>query len=610
MPSLKLALTPPQNYLVEEIILGCILINPLIFSKVIYNIKIESFFLESHQLIYIHLLNIYHNDKLNPIELLYSLSDSHHLYQIGGIKKIIELMKQSQIFIYSNHTNTYIDKLIEILNSNYIKRLVIQYGYNIIQLSYIKKINGHILYNKASHYLNITVDKMPKNHINNFHELMKNLIYDMQIITNTKSKKIIPNNQIIKSGFNDLDQLTNGLPIGDLIVLAARPSMGKTSFAINMAYNILQKSTCSICIFSLEMSSKQIINKFISISSNIPYTNLLNPYIYNNNWKIIKDACKKLLRSNMYIYDQPNVSIDYIEYISKIWIKDISDLGLIIIDYLQLIQADHLINVNRVQQLNYITRKLKILAQYLNVPVLTLSQLNRSIETRINKQPVLSDLKESGCINQNININITNKYKYMLYATSLLKHLHTLKTLNTYIIQSNILKNNLIFNIHFSYEYIFSISYTQGFIQLTHHHKCLYLNLWLNVNKLKENNRISLLVKKLGILKKHILQYSSLYYIESHDHNIVYDLLMTSYIYFTCHNLLLHNSIEQDADIVLMLYQKNNDHAMLNKDKNIVDLIISKNRHGPVGSCQLVFFKENTSFQNVESNNTNYIKIQ
>nr|ALN11829.1 putative replicative DNA helicase [Campylaephora sungminbooi] len=604
MTLFKIYSTPPQNYLVEEILLGCILINPLIFSKVIHTIKIESFFLESHQLIYINLLHIYHNNKLHPIELLYNLSDNKNLQQIGGLKKIIELMKQSQIFIYSNNTNIYLDKLIEIINNNYTKRLVIQYGYNIIQLSYINKINGHLLYNKASHYLNITLNKMPVNYNNNFHELMKNTIYEMT----TNSSKIIKNT-IIQSGFIDLDQLTNGLPFGDLIILAGRPSMGKTSLAINIAYNILIKSTFSICIFSLEMSSKQILNKLISISSYIPYQDLIHSQ-NNNNWTKIKTVCKKLLKSNIYIYDKTNASIDYIEYISKIWIQDNNQYGLVIIDYLQLIQIDNSINLNRVQQLSYITRKLKMLAQYLNIPILTLSQLNRSIEVRINKEPVLSDLKESGCINQNITTKIMNRYTYLLYIKSIIQYFKQFNYLNTYFLPSNILKNNYISTISLKYQYIFNLVYQKKFIELTYNHKCLNNYQWKSIYEFSENTQIILLENKAKILFKSIFKYSFLSNIQYIKYNVVYDLSMISSIHFICQNIVLHNSIEQDADIVLMLYQKQTDDQNLKHNEKIIDLVISKNRHGPIGSCQLLFSTDNTSFKNLHKNNVNNLYIK
>nr|QCI06669.1 replication helicase subunit [Gayliella sp.] len=597
MNLIKISSTPPQNYLAEEILLGCILINPLVFSKVIYNITIEAFFLESHQIIYLNLLHIYNHNKLHPIELLYNLSENRNLQKIGGIYKIIELMKQSQIFIYSNNTNIYIDELIHIINNNYTKRLIIQYGHNIIQLAYIKKLNSHILYNKASSYLNITVDKIPKNYIHNLQTLIGNAIFEIQKKQNKVTKTSTSIQAIIKSGFIDLDKLIHGLPNGDLIILAARPSMGKTSLAINIASNILKQSNYGVCIFSLEMSSKQILNKFISINSQIPYDKIINAHINSNQWKSITRVCKKLLNSNLYIHDTSNVSIDYIEYISKIWIQDNKNIGIIIIDYLQLIQTENLNHFNRVQQISYITRKLKILAQYLNIPLLALSQLNRSIELRINKEPLLSDLKESGCINSDVSIMTQDKIKYNLniyYIYYLSKYLQTSNIyLNKLIIsQYHHTKIRSIHNIHLNFNHIFQLNNKNNNLSLTYNHKYLSKYYWIEVHKHVEKQIISTIYNLFST--KSLLEYKYILHVYYLKYTTVYDLQMNLYIHFICNNIIIHNSIEQDADIIMMLYEKDN-LLHLNNEK-IIDITISKNRNGPIGSCQLVFSLNNTTF--------------
>ena len=599
MNLIKISSTPPQNYLAEEILLGCILINPLVFSKVIYNITIEAFFLESHQIIYLNLLHIYNHNKLHPIELLYSLSENRNLQKIGGIDKIIELMKQSQVFIYSNNTNIYIDELIHVINNNYTKRLIIQYGYNIIQLAYIKKLNSHILYNKASSYLNITVEKIPKNYIHNLQKLIGHTIFEIQTNQSKITKNLTSIKTIIKSGFIDLDKLTNGLPNGDLIILAARPSMGKTSLAINIASNILQQSNYGVCIFSLEMSSKQILNKFISINSQIPYDRIINAHINSNQWKKITRVCKTLLSSNLYIHDTANVSIDYIEYISKIWIQDNKDIGIIIIDYLQLIQTDNLSNFNRVQQISYITRKLKILAQYLNIPILALSQLNRSIELRINKEPLLSDLRESGCIHSDIRFIIQNKPQYSLNIYNMYDLFKNLHINNISLERLSFSKyyqitNHSIHNIHLNYNHIFQIYHNNNNLSLTYNHKYLSKHNWREVHKNIDQGILSTINNSDIFATKTLLEYKFILYINYLKYTTVYDFHMSSYVHFICNNIIIHNSIEQDADIIMMLYEKDNISYL--SDEKILDITISKNRNGPIGSCQLVFSLKNTIF--------------
>jgi len=599
---------PPQNYIAEEILLGCILINPNIFIHINPLIKVESFFLECHQLIYITFLKLYKQNKLHPIELLYYLSENKTLHTVGGLKKIIELMKQSQTFMYSTiNINQYIYEIIQIINNTYIKRLMIQYGYNIIRLAYIKEYSSYKLYNKASQYLHVTVNKIPKNNLQNLQNLISNLILEVQ------SNKIINNERIsqatiIKSGFKDLDHLTHGLPNGDLIVIAARPSIGKTSLAINIAYNVLNKFNNGVCIFSLEMSSKQILHKMISIGSQIPNKKLTLYQINQTQWKKIQSICNILLKNNFYINDTPNISIDYIEYIAELWIQEKKEIKLIIIDYLQLIQIDNAIKLNRTQELSYITRKLKLLAQNLNIPILVLSQLNRSIELRTSKKPMLSDLKESGCININTHLDIDNKYKNSLNIVNIQKiKRYTKKQLKIPIISNLLYKHKIsqkfikydnIFQVKIIIQYIFKIYQNNNkYFNTTHNHQFLKKYNWIKNNKFIDYTCITNLY--INNNQHKVLEYNYIKTIDYQKYIHAYDINMKSYTHFFCNQTILHNSIEQDSDIVLMLYEKEKSNYHL-KNEKIIDVIISKNRNGPIGSCELLFCLNNTTFKNID----------
>lgn len=599
---------PPQNYIAEEILLGIILIYPQVSYNIIPTIKTEYFFLERHQIIYINLIEIYKNNKLNSTDLFYNLSKTKILYKIGGIYKILEIMKQSQIFISSSEIYIYIEELIKIINYNYIKRLLIQYGHNIIKLAYIPKISNDILYNKASNYLNFTENKIPKNNnIKTFKQLISNFLIDIQY----NKKKIKENkrnnteNISVKSGFKEIDKLTTGLTKGDLIVLAGRPSMGKTSLAINIAYNISYQLKSSISIFSLEMSSKQILNKFISIVCNISTQSIVLNNLSIQQWNNIKEKCNNLLNFNIYINDEPNISIDYIEYNSKLLQKEDININLIIIDYLQLIQIDTLHNTTRTQELSYITRKLKLLAQYLNVPIIILSQLNRSIENRNDKTPVLSDLRESGCINYINNISISNYLNHSINVRNIKHKFINIQTINNLTI--NLKFNSLLiqkalettFDIFIQYTFNYYLS-TNKIISTTHNHKYLYNTKWIQANNILDN---SIIAKE----KNYYLYYCNINRIQFLYYSKCYDLNTKYYYNFISKHIILHNSIEQDADIVMILYEKNKNKNNLNNHK-ILDLTLCKNRNGPIGSCELFFSLKNTKFKDIDiSKNFNLI---
>lgn len=587
----------PQNYLAEEILLGYILINPNIFNEIINNIKAEYFFLECNQIVYKNLIKIYKTNKVDPMQLLYSLSCTKTLYKVGGLEKIIELMKQSQIFASSRITNIYLQELIESINNNYIKRLMIQYGYNIIQLAYIHKFPSYKLYNKAHYYLNDTAQKIPQQNIDNLQDLIINFITDLKY----KNKKIKNNYKksevFMPYGFKELDQLTNGLNKGDLIIIAGRPSMGKTSFAINIAYKILNKLNKGISIFSLEMSKIQILYKLISIASSISVHNIKEKNINQNQFSIIQDICNKLLKSKIYINDNPNISIDYIEYTTQIIQKEKQFIELIIIDYLQLIQMQGLLKNNRSQELSYITRKLKLLAQALNIPIIVLSQLNRSIETRINKEPLLSDLRESGCINYHnmIAVNTINN----LNIKNLLNPC-TKKKIDSYPNIKNlyIRKTYLKYNILWQYIYLCRIDIFYN-IQITHNHKLFQQKYWIKQNHIIDN---MVIVKNLNRSPKNLLL-ENLYIkkIKYIKYSTVFDIARPRLLNLISNQIILHNSIEQDADIVMILYQKTQENTYENKLSNLktIDFYLCKNRNGPIGFFKLLFSNKNTIFKNI-----------
>nr|YP_009295247.1 putative replicative DNA helicase [Dasya binghamiae]AOH77259.1 putative replicative DNA helicase [Dasya binghamiae] len=591
----------PQNYLAEEILLGTIFVHPKIFYNIIASIKAEYFFLECHKIIYTYLLVINKKNKLNLTEFIYTLANTHDLYKIGGINKILDLMKQSQIFIISfQNLNIYVQELIDLIQYNYIKRLIIQYGYNIIQLAYITQISHHDLYNKASSYLNLTENKIPKNNIKIFKNLMSEFLLNIKYKNSiNKVKNNLIQNKILISGFSELDKLTFGLFQGDLIVIAGRPSTGKTSFAINIANNIIHKTKISLCIFSLEMSNKQILNKFISINSNIPLKKLILKNIKKIEWDIIIKTCYKLINTEIYIDDKPNISIDYIEYTSKLLKKENFNLNLIIIDYLQLIQTNFSNNINRTQELNYVTRKLKLLAQYLNIPIIVLSQLNRSIENRSNKKPLLSDLKDSGCIGLLNNITLVKNKKNNLNIKSFIKPSSFMLKINKIENFHNKLSNKVNLNqyIFFFTQYIFKWRIKKRNILLTtYNHKYIVNNIWKTISFTSEN----VFFKQDKNINNSYKPYNS--YIQKiifYNYAICYDLNTQDFFNFICNQIILHNSIEQDADVVMILNQRERNDTEINQN-DLINIILCKNRNGPIGSFKLIFCANTTLFKNTD----------
>nr|YP_009397928.1 Replication helicase subunit [Sonderella linearis]ARW67114.1 Replication helicase subunit [Sonderella linearis] len=601
----------PNNYIAEEILLGIILIYPNIFSHVMSNIQKEYFFLESNYILYINLEELYQSNKLDIMNLLYKLEFQNILNTVGGLKRITNLMKQSQVFIFSTKLNFYLKEIIQIIKQYYIKRLIIQCGHNIIQLGYVNNINNNYLYNKAYHYLNTIKDKEDSNNkIVNF----KDLIIKKLLNIKNNNLKEINQQKPLRSRFSDLDKIISGFTNGDLIIIAGRPSIGKTSFVISTAYQIFSYNKISILIFSLEMSSIQLLNKFMAIASNISIEKFIKNKIQHQEWTNIRQICNQLFKNNIYINDKQNVTINYIEDISKNLIKNTINIKLIIIDYLQLISLITDKKHNRSQELSYITRKLKLLAQFLELPVIVISQLNRNIESRNDKKPLLSDLKESGCIEQQINTKISISLHNdinLININNICNNLIQIK--NT---DNKITKFKKIFNlkikqkIYIFQKYVFNcfISKKQFKILLTNNHKYLFQYKWQRTDKISKFitiNYIKQSNKKIQIYNKYIYNITFIKYEKS------YDLNTEQYFNLVCEDIIIHNSIEQDADMVMMLYQQSiKNENIIFKEEKIIDLIICKNRNGPVGSCQIKFINKTTKFKTIskyEKQQNNFI---
>nr|YP_009732517.1 replicative DNA helicase [Gracilaria textorii]QHS70859.1 replicative DNA helicase [Gracilaria textorii] len=584
----------PHNYIAEEILLGTILIHPTIFSQLMPFLKSDSFFVESHQLIYASLVILHKDKKIDILQLFYFLNSSQILHYVGGVLKIIELMRQSHIFMPSINMYVYIQELMILINNSYTRRLIIQYGYNVIRLANIHDLHCHQIYNKVSEYLESTVHKIPKENLMTFKDLIGDLLIQLKYQNLNLVQPTIKRN-IILSGFQSLDQLIQGLQGGDLIVIAGRPSVGKTSFVINLAFNILSSISLGLCFFSLEMSKIQIVSKFLAIASGISAQNISFSKLRMDEWYDLNKICRKLMKYKVYINDTPNISIDYIEYISKLLYHETGIIQLIIIDYLQLVQVEGFNNNIRTQELGYITRKLKLLAQYLNVPIVVLSQLNRSIETRINKIPLLSDLRESGCVVNYHSFNldiINNLHPQILHNYKMLIRSNVIKCFNNDCL-SNMFLYASYFN--FSLQYSFSMCFPYYLLSLTHNHK-LYLKIrWIKLSFYLENTIC--VINYFYRLSKYIFEYIYVPHIIYFDYFQVFDVQEPIYSILRLSDFILHNSIEQDADIVIILSQCDKHLGV----SNIIDVSLCKNRNGATGLCKLLFTPQNNKFCDVNS---------
>lgn len=394
----------PHNFLAEKIILSSLLINSEAIEVTLRTIKVETFYFKNHQELYKAIITMYKNKlPIDIITLTTFLQDQGLVEKIGGIKVLIELINQVPNLVY-------LEEYINLVHDKFIRRSLIQLGYKLINSAYVTNIPLEVFMSDLELQLFNLTNEIKNQKISNTAELLSKIFLEL------KQRSLNSSLAGLSSGFYDLDSFTQGFQKSDLIVIAGRPSMGKTAFCLNIGLNIVKKFKLPILFFSLEMSKEQLTYRLLTNETGIVNSRLKTGNLYEEDWLKINSTIKELSCLPFFIDDTPDLSIQDIQAKIKKLIFEYNKIGLVIIDYLQLMQNSKFKPDSRVQELSQITRSLKNLAREFEIPIIALSQLSRSVETRTNKRPILSDLRESGSIEQDADL-VLMLYRESYYNT-------------------------------------------------------------------------------------------------------------------------------------------------------------------------------------------------
>lgn len=382
----------PHNFLAEQMVLSGLLISSDAVEITLKTLPIEAFYFRNHQEIYKAIVILYQNKlSIDIVTVLTFLQDNGLLEQIGGIKVLIELMSQIPNL-------TYLDEYLGLVKDKFLRRCLIKFGYEIINSAYATNVSLETILGECeTKIFNLTTETKNQN-LFTTSELLNRLFLDL------KEKSLNPKLLGLTSGFYELDSLTQGFQKSDLIILAGRPAMGKTALSLNIAITALRQSKLPVLFFSLEMSKEQIIYRLLSMETNINQIRLKNGKLSQPDWVKLTKVIKILSKLPFFIDDTVDLSINTIRSKIKTILFEQKKVGLVIIDYLQLMQISKTKLDNRAQELSQITRLLKTIAREFNIPIIALSQLSRNVENRLDKKPVLSDLRESGSIEQDADL--------------------------------------------------------------------------------------------------------------------------------------------------------------------------------------------------------------
>ena len=383
---------PPQNLDAEKSLLGAVLIDEETLADISEHVTTKDFYEKRHGIIYGGMMRLY--EKHQPVDLL-TLTDElkrkKELDTIGGSTYLTELTNYVP-------TAAHAEAYAELVAQKAVRRRLIRASGEISELGYDEETTTQELLEKAEAELFSVSDQSLKQDLVSIESILTESFDRMEELHRNKGTL-----RGIRTGYRDLDNMTAGLQRSDLIVLAARPAMGKTTLVTNLAYNVATVAKQPVLFFSLEMSKEQLVDRMLADASGVDAWNIRTGNLSDEDFGKLSEAMGELAEAPIFIDDTPGLSVLEMRTKARRAMHE-QQLGLVIIDYLQLMQGSGRDGGNRVQEVSEISRGLKLIARELNVPVIALSQLSRSVESRSPQIPQLADLRESGSIEQDADI--------------------------------------------------------------------------------------------------------------------------------------------------------------------------------------------------------------
>ena len=582
----------PNSKIAEQAILSHVLLNKPRADIIFNRISIDMFYSDKYKIIYEAVCEVRKKNLEVNLDTVTDYLTNHQTDTNDYDNVLTELINQ--------RTRTgELESYLILLLDKYLRRSLILSANDILSLAHNNSLSLESVFDQAEKLLFNVTQKKPSLGLLPASEVLLETFLDLDKRSQEGQLAGIP------SGFFDLDLLTQGFQKSDLIIIAGRPSMGKTAFALNVARNVADSSNFPVVIFSLEMSRSQIIYRFLSSEASVNNSKLRSGNITSDDWNSVNRAIASLSDLNIYLDDKSDITIADIRVKLSNLRSRFGSIGIVIIDYLQLI-SDTQFKDSRVQELSNITRSLKLLAKDFNVPIIVLSQLSRNVESRTNKKPLLSDLRESGCFSSSTSLykSLQKTEKISLVNQKITSLVGVNQRKNSLSLSHSHIKSTFTTGFHFTYK-LFTIGHR--YVKLTSNHKVLTQNGWKKIKYLSRSDLISVVDKhnllpifKSGLNFQTISYFSFLTItnIMQGRKELVYDCWLPKTNNFIANGYILHNSIEQDADLVLMLYRQDY-YSQDTESQNITDITIAKHRNGPIGNIKLIFEPETASFGNI-----------
>lgn len=578
----------PHNLESERAVLGAILLDSSLCNQAIEILKVDDFFFDSHRRIYEKMLVLSERGQaIDLITLQEELSRTSEIEQVGGVAYLASLLDGA--IRMSN-----IDSYAKIIKGKSVLRRLMTVSNQIIHTCMDQEGDPYEILDEAEKLIFQIAEERIRTGFVSIAEIAHE---QLELIEKMSHRPELMTG--VPTGFIELDRLTNGLQPADLIIIAARPSIGKTAFGLSIAQNASIAADKVIGVFSLEMTKEALVSRLLCSESQVDAHRLRGGYLNREEWARLGAGLQTLSQSRIFIDDSAGISL--LEMRAKARrLKAEHGLDLLIVDYLQLIRGRGKIE-NRQQEVSQISRDLKALAKELNVPLVALSQLSRAPEARSDHRPQLADLRESGCLSGETPVYLPD-YGYCQPIKELVgKTNFNVLALN---IESGQLERGKVINSFATgYKAVYKLTTKLGrSIRATANHKFLTTNGWLRLDKLSVSTKIALPDKtftsnSLLTTTKNIY-WDEIVSIEADGESEVYDLTVEGLHNFVAADIIVHNSIEQDADVVMFIYREEIYNAT-EENQGVAEIIIGKQRNGPIDTVKLAFIKQFTRFENL-----------
>lgn len=382
---------PPQNIEAEQAVLGAIFLNTDALADAMEYVEADDFYRRAHQILFQAMVNLNNDgEAIDVLTVQNYLTTNNQLDDVGGVAYIAELATS----VPTAANAGYYAKIVE--GKSMLRRLI-STATNIITQANNGDDDVPSLLDSAERQIMDVSERRNRSGFREIKDVLNETLSDIDRLSQ-QSEDITG----LPTGYREFDKMTAGLQPDNLIILAARPAVGKTAFALNIAQNVATSTDTSVAIFSLEMSAESLVNRMLCAEGSINANHLRTGQLDEGEWQNLIVAMGALSNTSIFIDDTPGIKMAEIRAKCRRLTKEKGNLGLVVIDYLQLIEGSN--KESRQQEVSEISRQLKKLAKELSVPILALSQLSRGVEQRQDKRPVLSDIRESGSIEQDADI--------------------------------------------------------------------------------------------------------------------------------------------------------------------------------------------------------------